>query len=121
MDEKIIQLIKSLTLKTIMNKAKWNKTSRDTEFKLILSDGSITVDAWFDEERGEACNDFRLYNKNGDGVYSMLNSYGEHSEKFDLVNDLHSAAKGKFYKIDETIDSILKEVDSVLTVGETEF
>lgn len=111
--DKIVILIKKLIEKTNRKEAIWNNTSRENEFKLNLEDSSIITDSWTHEF--EEFVDFKILNKNGKIVYSILLHHDD--ENFDLVRKLNEMARSSYYKIDDTIDEILKKTDSDEIIG----
>ncbi len=107
------KLIDKLIDKTQRNQAIWDKTSRENEYKLELGKGSITVDNW--EHEFEMHVDINLRNDRGDIVDSISRTKG--TVDYDSIMQLHTVAKKSFYKVDETIDSIFKELDSDKIIG----
>jgi len=115
--EKVAQdLINRLIQKTEKNQAVWNKTSRSNEFKIELSNGKITTDVWFNEEESWS-GDFRLYNDNGDEIYSVCVQNDSESEDFNLLSKLNTVIKNKYYKVEETIEGVLEEVSGDDIIG----
>lgn len=112
----IESLIKALIEKTNDKKAIWGKTARENEFKLIFDKGAVTTDSWNTE--GQDAVDFGIYNSFGDRIdsfYALKPSY-----EYDLLIQIHDAAKREFFKVDETITSLIKEVESLKSVGKRE-
>jgi hypothetical protein len=110
----IQNLIKALLKKTLDKKATWGKTSRPNEFKLLFEKGAVTTDYWSTDDNEETV-DIGIYNSFGDRIDNIYLSKGE--DGFDLLNELHQAAKREFYKVDETITGLFDEVQSDKTVG----
>lgn len=106
-------LINSLKKKTHNNEAKWSTTSRKTEFKLSLSQGSVTIDKWTDSS-GSFC-DITIYDKNGVNIDRVV--YNRSSSIFSELSDLIDLVRRKYYKVDETIDVFIKELDKEGNVG----
>lgn len=107
-------LIRALIDKTESKKAIWGKTSRPNEFKLSLEKGAVTTDSWSDD-RGEESVDFGIYNIYGDRID---NFYAEKRDPdFELLMELHNAAKREFYKVDETISNLFGEINDDKSVG----
>jgi hypothetical protein len=107
------ELIKALIDKTISKKAIWGKTSRPNEFKLSLEKGAVTTDRW--SENGDEIVDCGIYNVYGDRIDNFVAKSEEID--FDLLRDLHDAAKREFYKVDETINNLFKELNDDNSVG----
>lgn len=110
----MIDLIKALVDKTKSKEAIWGKTSRPNEFKLYLEKGAITTDCWNDEREGEFVG-FAVYNVYGDRIDNFYAEKGE--PEFDMLMDLHNAAKREFYKVDETISSLFSEINDDKIIG----
>lgn len=109
----ISSLIEAIVEKTESKEAIWGKTSRPDEFKLFLENGAVTTDWW--TENGNEVIDFAIYNSFGDRIDNFIAYKGEFD--FNLLNKLHSAAKREFYKVDETIENLFKEIKFVKSVG----
>lgn len=107
-------LIRVILEKTKAKKAIWGKTSRPNEFKLSLEKGAVTADCWYDD-RGAESVEFSIYNIYGDRIENFHLEKGDLD--FDLLFDLHTEAKREFYKVDETIDSLFKEVNDDNNIG----
>lgn len=114
-DKKYISLIEKLIEKTESKKANWYKTSAENEFLLSLEKSTITTDLWVNEE-GEWA-DLNIRNDNGNIVTNLCVNRRTNPSEFALLSKLNSAAKESYYKIDETFNSILKELNSNDTIG----
>jgi len=106
MNEKIIQLINSLILKTDQSQIGWQRTSRSNEFKVNLSNGAVSTDRWVDN--GIEYLDFRVFNNVGEEIGSWQFKFND--ADFALLLSLHSTVLRKYLKIDETIDGMLGEL-----------
>jgi hypothetical protein len=117
MENKIKILLAALTKKSLNNETVWSKTSGDNEFKIILSKATLTIDKWLDED-GENY-DVKIYNEDGEEIESIHSMESEDfdNENFKLLQGLHDAVSKTFYKIDETIDSILDELENKKIIG----
>lgn len=107
-------LIEKLKQKTLKKEANWSKTSADDEYKLDLGKGAITIDNWRDN--GKTYIDLSIINDRGDIIDRIYFPSGE-TEDYNLVLELHSLAKRAYYKIDETLKNIFKELDSDKPIG----
>lgn len=112
----IENLIKALIQKTNDKKAIWGKTARPNEFKLHFDKGAVTTDSWNSE--GEEAVDFGIYNGFGDRIDNFYAIKGD--PEYDLLIQIHNAAKREFFKVDETISSLFNEVKSDKSVGKRE-
>ncbi|ARS36767.1 hypothetical protein [Pontibacter actiniarum] len=117
MTDKFKDLVERLLKKTEAKTAIWAKSSLANEFKLVLSKGAITTDSWHDSNTGEDLVDLRILNENGDIVEDITFNKSEYPNGYGMLQQLHSAARRSYYKVDETIDSIFKELDSDKTIG----
>lgn len=109
MNDKIKDLVKRLIAFTENGKLTWEKTSLNTEFKTDLKDGSVSTDNWEDEELGlTRFVDFKIFNSNGDEIGNWI--FESSSDDFEFLNQLHSAVKRKYLKIDETLDGFFNEL-----------
>lgn len=115
-DAKYIELIQKLIHRTINKQAIWNSTSRETEFILNLHSGSITIDSWVNDSF-DNCIDFYIRNDKGIVIFSKLFNLSENPEEFHFLFNLHNVARESYFKIDDTVNGILKELDSDKTIG----
>ncbi len=111
-------LIEKLKRKTLEKQTVWNKTSRDTEYKLNLENGAITVDKWVGEDReGALYVDFAIYNDDGDRVDILTFEAQEDKEDYTFLAELYVTVNRAYYKVDETIKNIFKEMESDKKIG----
>lgn len=105
-------LIEKLKSSTISNQISWTKTSRDNEFKLALAKGSITTDLWNDDDSDSDAVDFAILNMDGD-IIERLSFVPTAKERtyYNLLVELHTIVKRSYYKVDETIQLLLDEVE----------
>lgn len=106
-------LIDKLKKKTELGQAIWSKTSRDTEFKLELQKGAITIDNWEDGEGLFV--DIAILNENGETIERDVFNVSE--EDYNVLFEIYMLAKNSYYKIDETLKTIFDELDSPKIVG----
>jgi hypothetical protein len=114
---KFIYFIQQLIKKTENKQAIWNKTSSSEQFKLILDKGTIIIDKNYDRDDGSEYFQLSLINEDGYTIeniagYPVVNDY-----YFDSLHNLYFTVNGIFYKVDETIDEFLKELDSDKEIG----
>ncbi|WP_026951301.1 hypothetical protein [Algoriphagus mannitolivorans] len=109
----ISKLIDAIINKTEAKKAIWGKTSRNEEFKLFLEKGAVTTDTWV--ENGIEAIDFAIYNSYGDKIDNFVAYKGD--DDFDILSRLHNTAKREFFKVDETIENLFKELNDPKSVG----
>jgi hypothetical protein len=107
MNERIIDLINRLKEKTESGELKWEKTSRENEFKVDMKNGAVSTDLW--NEMGNEIIDFRVYNMIGDLIGSW--SYNPGDINFHSILELHTIIVSKYLRIDETLDGLLEELN----------
>jgi len=108
--------VSKLLEKTINKMAIWNKTSRENEFILKLADGSVSVDSWLDDDNEDLFVDLRIWNNKGE-VIDIL-THGLKSPDYPELKNLHDVVKRSYLKIDDTLKSFIKELDSNKVAGE---
>ncbi|OQP44881.1 hypothetical protein A4H97_11020 [Niastella yeongjuensis] len=108
-------LIVKLKQKTLNKETIWSKTSRNEEYKLVLDKGAITIDKW--DSDSVSYIDISIINDRGDVIDRIQVSDGEELNDYNLLSELHAAAKRAYYKVDETIKSIFIELDSSKIIG----
>lgn len=120
MDEKIIHILEQVIAKSKDRETVWNKTNRESEYKLKLSAGFITVDNWFVDSSNYY--DVNIFNKDGDKIFSI--DVGEHHKDanilYEKLKELHTLAVSIFYKADETLNSMFEELKKKGKVGEAD-
>ena len=117
MNNTLKNLVKALSEKNLRNETIWTKTSGENEFKIKMNKASLTVDHWNDED-GENY-DLTIYNENGEQieyVHVMTNDAFD-KENFDLLKKHYESVNKTYYKVDETLDSILNEIENKKIVG----
>ena len=119
--ETIDQIITKLHNKTKNGEANWHKTGRSSEFVLKMKSGSILVDV-FEDEHGNDIADISIQNEDGDRVdyYRVNDSFDndQHHEGYEKLKNLYDEIYRKYYKIEETLKGLLKEIDSDSIIGE---
>ncbi len=119
-DEKYRKIIDKLIEKSKAKKAIWNKTSRENEFKISLKSSIITTDLWDDEHSQMGLVDLVIRNQRGEVLASLVYNDQDELEDYKYLKLLHDYARESYYRVDDTIDDIFKELDSGGRVGEPE-
>jgi len=116
-DQNIKLLIDKLIHKTKIDQAIWQKTSRDTEFKLFFENGgAITTDKYHNSYNSKNEIDFTILNDRGESINRF--SYNELEEKdFKTIETLYQIIYDKYYKVNSTLDSILTELEGDEIIG----
>lgn len=114
--DKYDELISKLTEATGKGTVAWEKTSSSNEFQVKLGDNAVTISfydpASFSFIVGGAGNrnvpeySFGIVNSNGEMIECDTKEKGEPG--FERLKTLFEEARRKYYKVDETIDDILK-------------
>lgn len=116
--EKLKKIIILLRDKTLEKKAIWNKTSGDEEYKLIIGEGSsIVVGEHFGNYNHEYIQ-IVIYNNQGQPVERYSNEEESEPEDNKLVWSFHKAARDSYFKVDETMESLLNEISQQDIIGE---
>lgn len=115
---KYSKLIRGLKEKSRLGKALWQKTSRDDEFILHLDSGTVSTDLW--DNNGNKTVDFVIRNDRGDVVGNIEYNNFEGAYYEELL-ELHSLARDSYYRTDETIKSMLDELDNKDKIGDIPF
>lgn len=105
------ELINKLIKATEQKKISWGKTSRDTEYKVVLGSSMVTTDNWIADD-GETCVDIAIWNSNGDQISTLSFTDSDSSqEDYMKLLDLYNAAKNDYLKVDETISEIMRHLE----------
>lgn len=117
-DTQLKTLINELVQKTKDKKVRWNRTSSESKFKLILQNKSaLTVDSWEDEHNNDGVATVVIFNERGDEILVHKSHLNEDFEDFKLIYDLQNAARNAYFKVDETIASFLSEIGNTNEIG----
>jgi len=119
--DKLRKLIELLTQKTLNKKAIWNRGSGDNQFKLSVGAGvSLTVTQWFDSYKDEVGYQIVVFNDNGQAIERYDTSDETNKEDFELLRIFHKAANDQYYKVEETMETLLNLIISEDVIGNTE-
>ncbi len=119
MDEKLTKLIISLSNKTKQKEAKWERTGKSEKFNLILENGIVSMDKII-TNKGNLVFQFSISNLNGD-VIQQLNGIKKDSNEFnpnyETLKEFHQNIKMAYFKVDETIEGLLDEIEKKGEIG----
>jgi hypothetical protein len=116
MEVRIKNLIFLLKNKTINKEAIWSRTSGENEFKIEFNNATITTDMWYIEDK--LFYDFAILNENGDTIERIsVNTLDSDYDDYMIISDFYDVIKNNYFKVDETIDSILIELNSSAKIG----
>jgi hypothetical protein len=114
MENRVQKIVDTLTKGTEEDKLSWESTARETEFRMELNKGSITVDSWvnFDHENGEEekLADISFLNKDGELIDRVIFSQETDRLDYRAVVNLQGMARRKSLNIDEKINDIMSEL-----------
>jgi hypothetical protein len=122
MEPKIKSLIENLLAKTKKKETKWDRIGKGDRFILFLDSAKITMDKVI-STKGNLFYQFSIINANGDTIlninetkdtsnYSVLRN-----EEYDLLKELHGEIKKVYFKVEETIEGLLGEVNKDGEIG----
>ncbi|MDR1346889.1 MAG: hypothetical protein LBJ63_00440 [Prevotellaceae bacterium] len=103
----ILSIIEKLIEKSKAKKVLWEKTSGDG-FMARLKNSSIVIDNYGVMFRYY---EFRLFDKDGNTLYYIKVNNDNNEDSFNLLCELSNAAKCAYYKTDEILTDILKELN----------
>ena len=116
MHPSIDKLVKTLLDGTKNGTIDWETTARKTEFRTRISTGAIAVDKWdwSPEQSDETVTnvDITVFNEAGEKIDTCLASGGA---DFGKLAQLHETVRRKVLKVDETLESIFKELQIKVT------
>lgn len=118
------EVIRKLTEKSGNREVNWLKI-RDNEFKVLLKSGAITISKNYFDPEEQYYLYLRIYNLQGDTIYE--NSTNENEEitestqlSFKTLDELFTLARSSYYKVEETIESIIDELSHENEIGSKE-
>ena len=122
MDTKIKSLIENLLGKTKKKETKWDRVGKSDRFIIYLDTGKVSVDKVI-SNKGNLYYQFSILNNKGDNILTI--SETKHSNAFpppdstdyDLLKELHEEIKKAYFKVEETIEGLLGEIDKEGEIG----
>ena len=120
MEAKIKSLVENLYAKTEKKEANWERIGKKDQFVLILDNGKVLIDKLF-TSKGELVYQFSIININGDTIFSInalkKEAFSLEPDDYSVLKDLHEVIKKSYFKVDETIDGLLGEVNKDGEIG----
>ena len=112
-DLNIESLLHKLIKKTQQNEAEWKTTYQENEFALQFHVGKITI--W--EGENSDVMSISIYNNR----YELLHEQDLYkgTAAHTMLSDLYTLAQKSYYKREETIAEIIKELDAEGKIGES--
>lgn len=120
--EKLKILIRLLIDKTLVKKAIWEKGSGGgNPFKLSISGGiAIIITEWENMYNHEDGYEVIIFNSNGDPIEKFSTDGSSSMEEIGTLQLFHKVASDQYYKVEETLDALLKSVESADIIGKRE-
>ena len=116
MQPSIVKVVETLLEGTKNGTIEWEPTHRKTEFRTRMGAAAITVDKWdwtneyTDDSVTSA--DITIYNKEGEKIDTCVADAGP---DFRALSDLHEVVRRKVLKVDETLATLLQELEGKVT------
>lgn len=118
--KKLDELIDKLISSTESGKVEWERTSSKNEYQIKIGENAVSV-GYYDPNDLANLVTINLNSVNKSYYYvSIYNSQGiavDYEERFwgdsnfDKLKDLYQIAQRNYYKVDETLDAILKKLE----------
>jgi len=117
--EKLIKILNLLMVKTAKKEAVWVK--EDNGFSIKLSNNSyLTINRYFENYNGNIYV-VDLFNENGYKILSADTSNEDQNVIYEFADELFYAITNVYYKVNETLDGIIAELDSNQLIGDKNF
>jgi len=117
MNQDIIKLVQLLTQKTKLRGVIWNETSAENQYKLNFDDSYVLIDQrWIGMDYDKYS--FQLRNKEGKVLDSIDSE--DQSQYAEQLRELFASIVNAYYKVEETYESIFKELSTNSKVGKEE-
>jgi hypothetical protein len=117
MEEQLKRIVEKLIEKTTERNVIWEKTTGNG-FKIALSGSTIAIQYYegtYEDEPYPYCSLF-IFNDKGDKIdYYNLR---QKDDDFDLLFNLYDKANKSYYKVEETYQNIIEELDKNDIIGE---
>ena len=106
-------------VKTAKKEAVWVK--EDNGFSIKLSNNSyLTINRYFENYNGNIYV-VDLFNENGYKILSADTSNEDQNVIYEFADELFYAITNVYYKVNETLDGIIAELDSNQLIGDKNF
>ena len=123
MEPQIKTLVDSLCAKTKDNKARWERTGSGDQFLLNLENGKLFIDKLVLKIGGLAYK-IAITNANGEVIYNLSAKKLDSPPSsvtfvgdYQILKDLHDTVKRSYFKVDETINGLIKEIEKPGDIG----
>lgn len=120
MEDRLKGLIDSLNEKTKNRKSKWERMGRSDQFTLTLDSGMISINKLI-TNNGNLLYQLAITNVNGD-VIIKVNEVDkprtlDEPNDFEILSDFHDNVSKAYFRVDETIENILDEIQKNVEIG----
>lgn len=122
MEPKIKSLIENLLAKTKKRETKWDRIGKSDRFILFLESAKVTMDKVI-STKGNLFYQFSIINANGDNILNISETKNTNTfpipnhEEYELLKELHEEIKKAYFKVEETIEGLLGEVNKDGEIG----
>ncbi len=112
MEKKYKELIDKLISSTLSKKISWERSKRESEYRVKLGPNTVTTDNWTLFETGVECVDLGIWNQHNVLIDHIAyeDNDAERVEYRELFK-LYSVARDSFFKVDDTISDIMSFLD----------
>jgi hypothetical protein len=122
MDVKIKSLIENLLAKTKKRETNWDRVGKTDRFILYLDKGKVSVDKVL-SNKGNLFYQFNIINTKGDNILTISETKNSNTfpppdaTDYNLLKELHEEIKKAYFKVEETIEDLLGEVEKEGEIG----
>lgn len=122
MDAKVKSLIENLLGKTKKKETNWDRIGKTDNFILYLDTGKVSVDKVL-SNKGNLFYQFSVINNKGDNILTINETKNSNvfppsdATNYELLKELHEEIKKTYFKVEETIEGLLGEVDKEGEIG----
>jgi len=114
-EEQINNIVAGLLKKTSEGKAVWMQGSARNQYKIQFNKGAIVVTKYKKEANGSLVIDFNIMNEKGDSIF--MKKVNELAYEFVYYNELFETVNKKYFRIDETLEDIIKAINGNDEIG----
>lgn len=122
MEAKIKSLIENLLTKTKKRQTNWDRIGKTDRFILFLDTGRVSMDKVL-SNKGNLFYQFSIINANGDNILNISETKNSNifpppdATDYELLKELHEEIKKAYFKVEETIEGLLGEVNKEGEIG----
>lgn len=120
MEDKIKGLINNLSQKTKNKETNWERIGRSEQFTLTLDNGKMSINK-LSTKSGNLIFQFSIINGKGDTIFSIngikVDRFSVEPTDYEILKEFHEEVSRAYFKVDETIDGLLNEVQKDGEIG----